>query len=231
MRFSRAAPLGFVMLVVIALLNAGESPSLERTAAEVTPRGAAPTALRAGFTDLPPPPPPLVAARALVRRQCRDFSRTSSSRRGAGAPATKTRCRRRARGGADVLLHRPVVRDAAHGEGAVVGGPHVPAEHRLEGRARPRHRRARRLRRDRARVHHAQVLRPDAESRPVPVARAAGERRRPLGRAGAGRDGGARAPHGQPLAAGATRATRRGDIWSLTPDRTHLSHRPSHTHR
>ena len=65
MRFSRAAPLGFVILVVI-YLNTGESPSLERTAAEVTPRGAAPTALRAGFTDLPPPPPPLVAARGLA---------------------------------------------------------------------------------------------------------------------------------------------------------------------
>ena len=65
MRFSRAAPLGFVILVVI-YLNTGESPSLERTAAEVTPRGAAPTALRAGFTNLPPPPPPLVAARGLA---------------------------------------------------------------------------------------------------------------------------------------------------------------------
>ena len=65
MRFTRAAPLGFVILVVI-YLNTGESPSLERTAAEVTPRGAAPTALRAGFTNLPPPPPPLVAARGLA---------------------------------------------------------------------------------------------------------------------------------------------------------------------
>ena len=66
MRFSRAAPLGFVLLVIIYLNTGGESPGLERVATQVTPRGAAPTALRAGFTNLPPPPPPLVAARGLA---------------------------------------------------------------------------------------------------------------------------------------------------------------------